>query len=153
MANAEAVQANLLIENRSRNKILTSHDLNSFAAASGRHGKLRRALNGDSFTGTDATEDALTDAEMSVAIAADRMLYRDDSTLDVSDPAQLAFVDVLIAAGVWVAADKTALVALGTETVSRAVEIGCTVKQKQADGSYKDNVRLGWIERAGIARA
>lgn len=153
---AEQAQTSLLAVNRSRNKPLDATALNTWAAQNGRHAKLRRAALDPSATFTPTAGGGavtLSDDVASVAISAYRMLERSDSYIDVTDAASLAFVDALITAGVWVAEDKAALISAGTETISRAAEIGCVVRQRQADGSYADNVRIGWLERAGLARA
>ena len=141
---ADQAQASLLTVNRTRNKPLDAIALNAWAAGGGRHAKIRRAA---------FIDDTLSDEVASVAMSAYRMLERSESHIDVTDAASLAFLDALIAAGVLSAADKTALIDAGTETVSRASEIGCIARQRQPDGSIVDNVRIGWLMRAGLARA
>lgn len=150
--NAAQVQASLLTKDRTRTRVLNARELNAYAAGNGRHAKLHRAFHDGAatFTGLDGKDDSLVDAEMSVAISAYRMLERDDTSLDTEDPAQMALVDVLIGAGVWVPKDKTDILAMASESISRATEIGIVVPQKQADGSKADNVRIGWILRAGV---
>lgn len=76
------------------------------------------------------------EAIKALAIAADLMISRDATGLDLNLPDRVAMLDALVAGGVLSASDKTSLTAKATETISRAEELGL------------GSVRAGTIEQA-----
>lgn len=79
-----------------------------------------------------------SEAIQALAIAADLMISRDATGLDLNLTDRMAMLDALVAGGVLSAADKTDLIAKATETISRAEELGLgsvqagTVEQARA---------------------
>jgi len=72
----------------------------------------------------DACNDAENSAELrSMAKAAHTMILRDETSLDLSLPDRSAMLDALVAYGVLTVADKTSLLALATQSLSRATDL------------------------------
>ena len=99
---------------------IASDELLAFAGANGRAEKIMRAAEqGKKPDGTD-----LSAGVQSVAIAADRMIRRDGTSLDMSRADHVGLVDALVNDGVLDAADKTALQSLAATHISRAQQLG-----------------------------
>lgn len=103
---------------RSGYKPLGSRALLAWGAANGRLSKINDAANRVSVF------DAINPAIRSVAMAADRMLSRPDTELDLSNAAHVGLVDALVAGGVLTAGDKTELLAMAATTIGRGEELG-----------------------------
>lgn len=97
---------------------LGSRALLAWGAANGRLSKINDAANRVS------PYDALPASARSVAMAADRMLSRSDTELDLSNAAHVALVDALVASQVLTAGDKTELLTMAATSISRADELG-----------------------------
>lgn len=104
--------------NRTTYQALGSRALLAWGAAGARLSKINDAANRVS------PFDAIPAAARSVAMAADRMLSRSDTELDLANPAHVALVNALVASGVLTANDKTELLAMATVLRSRAEELG-----------------------------
>jgi len=61
-----------------------------------------------------------SESVQAIAIAADIMIQRETTVLDLNLPDRAAMVDALVAGGVLSAADSTSLYGLATETISYA---------------------------------
>jgi hypothetical protein len=72
----------------------------------------------------DAAESGSTIDLRAVADAALRMIQREDTTLDFSDPTIVGMVDSLVSAGVFTSTDKSSLETLATKDISRAEQLG-----------------------------
>lgn len=84
----------------------------------------------------EAKENHVSEQVQAAASAAVTMINRDGTTLDLNRVDRMMMVDGLVAGGVLSADDKTDLLSLGTESVSRAVEIG-----------------LGWVRPGDVTQA
>lgn len=100
--------------NRNHRVSLNSRVLLAWSGGGGRLAKLRTA----------AANDQLPEAVRSAAEAALLLVTRPDTELDLSDSAQEGLVDGLVSAGVFLADDKTQLIAMATKQRSRADELG-----------------------------
>ena len=109
----EEVLAKLNAKNRPKINILTSAELLAWSGAN------ERALKIDEASKTHASR-----AIQAVAIAASRLLARDNTILDLSLSDRVAMVDALIAGGVLTPADKQSLFDLATKNISRLEELG-----------------------------
>ena len=112
----EQAAASLNTANRDQKVVLDAADLNAWAAGGGRWRKLEAAKDGDAPVG-------ISDAVRSVAIAAWRMLDRDNASLDLNDAEHEGLIDALVAGNVLTSDDKAALVARATKSISRAQEL------------------------------
>lgn len=112
MTDEEVVTA-MNAENRSRYVPLDSSALSEWAMG-GPMMKIKRALDADT----------LGDAVMSIVYGAWRMLDRENAIFNAADARHIGMVDVLVSAGVLSGDDKTALLSMASESISRATEIG-----------------------------
>lgn len=115
MTDAQAA-ASLNTADRTVYRPVDAAGLNAWAAG-GAMMRIRRAILQES-----ADPAVHSDAVLSVCWAAWRMLDRDTSEYDHAS--HEGMIDALVAAGVLLASDKTALVAMAAQTVSRAEELG-----------------------------
>ncbi|MDP3950218.1 hypothetical protein [Microbacterium sp.] len=113
----EQAAAELNTANRSRLRTLARRDLLLWAAQGERLVNLEEAAKGIRPVGIKRDR-------KNIAMAGIQLLTSDTAELNLADPLQMGLVDLLVAEGVLVAGDKTALVAAATETVSRATELG-----------------------------
>lgn len=125
----DQILASLTTKDVSKLRVLNAHDLNAWGAGNARHIKFRKAKDGI------APFDGLTDEQMAIAVAAWRMVDRDDTELDCENAEHIGLVDAMIAAGVLTAQDKADLITRATTLQSRADEIGV------------ERVRLGTIQQ------
>lgn len=100
--------------NRTRLRAVSMTELREWAALNARAFKLR--------VGIDNT--GLSDQVRNLCIILDSILGTDDGKLDPSNGLHVAMVNELVAAGVWSAADRTALVAAATDSITRGEELG-----------------------------
>ena len=84
-------------------------------AQNGRLAKLKRAA--------EQWSDETKDLQTSIAMVASAFIHRDQSSLDPSNPSDVALVNALVQVGVLSAADKQALVDAATVQISRADEL------------------------------
>lgn len=110
----EELFASVNTKNRSRTQIVNSRKLLEWAAAEGRYSKLDKA----------ARNDALPDLVRSVSMAACKLIDRGDTELDLSSAMHMGLLEALVQSGVLSNNDKDSLVALSTEAISRAAELG-----------------------------
>lgn len=104
--------------NRTTYQALGSRALLAWGAAGARLSKINDAANRVS------PFDSLPASARSVAMAADRMLSRADTELDLANAGHVALVDALVASQVLTANDKAELLAMATVARSRADELG-----------------------------
>jgi len=123
----EEVAASLAAEDRTRLRPIQSSELLAWAADGNRLARLETAA-----------ADAGLGAVQSVAKAAILMIRRDGTTLDLSLNDRANMLAALVAADVLTQADSDSLVAIGTETLSRAEELGL------------GTVRIGSVHQARI---
>lgn len=112
--NDAAAMGQINAENRTKLNILSMTELREWAAVDARAFNLRQAIGNE----------GLSNQVRNLAILGDILLGTDDGALDPGNAIHVTMVNELVAAGVWSAADKTALIAKATEDVSRAVELG-----------------------------
>lgn len=122
MNEAEKI-ASLNAVNRTRLRPLDSRELLAWSGAGGRYDKIASACVNTGLPGT----------VRSIARAAERLICREDTSLDLNDAGRVAMVDALVATRILDAGDKASLVAMATQAVSRAAELGYT------------EVGIGWL--------
>lgn len=115
----------LTTKNRSVTDRIPSLDLHTWSA-------------GFAAPSADSRIERITEASVSgpakikgIAQIALRILRREDAGVDIANPQHIAMIDGLVAGGVLTTADKTALVTLGTKSVTRAEELGLSGLTKQ----------------------
>lgn len=113
MTDAE-LYASVNEKNRSRMVIVGSRPLLEWAAAEGRYSKLDKA----------ARNEQLPDLIRSVAMAACKLIDRNDTEIDLSSTMHMNLLNALVQASVLTQSDKDSLVALSTSAISRAEELG-----------------------------
>lgn len=124
-------------KNRTFMRVLDSAELLAWAAQNERLYHVTRAAE----QGVDRSGAALPPAVASIAMAAHRMLLRDNARLDLNLPDRVAMVDALVAGNVLTAADKTDLMTLATVTGSRAEELGIVELGEQVVAGHVDQAR------------
>ena len=98
---------------RTRYSPVTSAKLLAWSASSGRIVAIKTA-----------SESHADDAVKSISLVCYTMVSRDGTEFDADNSDHIAMIDGLIAGGVLQAADKTSLLSLATENISRATELG-----------------------------
>ena len=109
----DEVVASLGVADQSRTKAIPSTELLAWAGAENRFKRIE-----------DAAQNTDLEEAQSVAKAAELLIRRDTTSLDLSLPDRALMVGSLVAVGVLTQADSDALYALGTETIDRATELG-----------------------------
>lgn len=110
----EQLYASVNAKDRSRIVIVGSRPLLEWAAAEGRYSKLDKA----------ARNDQVPDLVRSVAMAACKLIDRNDTELDLNSSLHMNLLNALVQSGVLTQQDKDSLVALSTAFISRAQELG-----------------------------
>ena len=105
-------------KNRQRYKAITSAELLGWSAAASTGGR-PRLIKIDEAATAHASEDV-----KAAAMAAAEMVKREGTLLDLNRADRMALVDGLVAGGVLSSDDKTDLLQLATESISRATELG-----------------------------
>lgn len=108
-----AAAINSTTNGRTRLEAISSSELLAWAAAEGRLDRI-----------SDAAANHSMAAIRSVAKAAELLIARDGTTLDLSLKTREAMVDALVDAGVLTSDEKKSLVAHATKPISRAEELG-----------------------------
>lgn len=114
----EEIAESLNAKTRNGYKPLGSLALLAWGAANGRLAKINDAATKSG----DYT--AIGTAPRSVAMAADRMLARADTELDLANPHHAALVQALVLAKVLTTEDKVELMAMASTRISRGEELG-----------------------------
>jgi hypothetical protein len=112
--NSTEAAASINSVDRSRLRILGSHDLREWAVEDGRGLRILEAI-------TDAE---LPASVRNVCYIAEKMIASENTSLNVADPKHSAMLVALVTAGVLTSAEQTALVDAATEPISRATELG-----------------------------
>lgn len=108
----EEIAISLNEENRSILRPIASTELLAWSAP-GRLFKIKSAI-----------ENGASDEIKSIAEAAYLLVTRDSTSLDLSLPDRMLFLDSLVSAGIFSAEDRTSLISIATQPVSRGFEVG-----------------------------
>lgn len=112
-ADAQVAADQLNLANRSNLRAASVEEFREWASENGRGIKMQNAIAG-------GTSEAVKNA----AYILDKIIGSDSGSLDPGNATHVAMVNALVDDGVWDAADRAALIAKATDSISRGAELG-----------------------------